>query len=86
MALALAALAGAEPEVQAAVGRADDLPLELLADDIFAEVFGNDSTQYCEMFKCTAGERGSQSSKVQQWEIETLSIMMPTRTTKQRVR
>jgi len=34
----------AGPEVQAADGRADDLPLEpLLADDIFAEVFGNDS-------------------------------------------
>ena len=40
---ALAGLPGAEPEVQAAVGRADDLQLELLADDIFAEVFGNDS-------------------------------------------
>lgn len=45
--------------------------LELVADDYVAEVFGNDSTQYCEMFKCTAGERGSQ------WEIETLSVSMP---------
>ena len=44
VALAALPVAGAEPEVQAADGRADDLPLEpLLADDIFAEVFGNDS-------------------------------------------
>ena len=39
----IAALAaGAESEVQVAVGR-DDLLLELVADDNFAEVFGNDS-------------------------------------------